>query len=68
MFITIDAEKCMGHGRCYAVAPTLLDDDEEGFVEQRGQTWEIAQGLENEAQEAMDACPESAIRLMQDPS
>ena len=38
MFLSIDADKCMGHGRCYSVAPDLLTDDEEGFVAQRGQT------------------------------
>jgi ferredoxin len=66
--ITIDAEKCMGHGRCYAVVPSLLSDDEEGFVDQRGQTWEVPEGLAGEAREAVDACPEAAIRLLPEPS
>jgi ferredoxin len=64
MFISIDANKCMGHGRCYSVATDLLTDDEEGFVAQRGQTFEIPDGLLDQAQEAADACPEAAIAIL----
>ncbi|WP_433474219.1 ferredoxin [Spirillospora sp. CA-142024] len=63
MFLSIDADKCMGHGRCYMSAPGLLSDDEEGFVAQRGQTVEVPEGMREEAQEAADACPEGAISL-----
>ena len=27
---------CQGHGRCYTLAPQLLDSDDEGFVTIRG--------------------------------
>ena len=38
MKLTVSAELCRGHGRCYTVAPDLLeDDDDEGFVTVRGQ-------------------------------
>lgn len=63
MFISIDAGKCMGHGRCYAVAPGLLADDEEGFVAQRGQTWQIPEELLATARLAAGACPEGAITI-----
>ncbi|MFD1858354.1 ferredoxin [Aeromicrobium camelliae] len=63
MFIEIDATKCMGHGRCYAVAPDLLTDDDEGFVAERGQRWEVPADLLDQAQEAVDACPEGAIAV-----
>ena len=63
MFLSIDADRCMGHGRCYSVAAGLLSDDEEGFVAQRGQTIEVPDGLLEDAQEAADACPEGAISL-----
>ncbi len=36
MKLTVDADRCMGHGRCYTVAPDLLTYDEEGFVTIRG--------------------------------
>lgn len=65
MYISIDEAKCMGHGRCYGVAPTLLTDDEEGFVAQRGQCWSVPDELLGEAQDAADACPEGAIALLE---
>lgn len=68
MFITIDSTKCMGHGRCYATAADLLTDDDEGFVEERGRCWEIPAGLEGQAQDSADACPEGAIRLSEAPT
>lgn len=64
MFISIDADKCMGHGRCYAVAPDLLTDDEEGFVAERGQCWSIPDDLVGQAEDAADACPEGAIAVL----
>ncbi|MEU6037898.1 ferredoxin [Actinomadura sp. NPDC047616] len=63
MFLSIDAGRCMGHGRCYSVAERLLTDDEEGFVAQRGQTIEVPDGLLADAREAASACPERAISL-----
>jgi ferredoxin len=65
MFISIDADKCMGHGRCYSVAPDLLSDDEEGFVAERGRCWEIPADLAADAQDAADACPEGAIAILE---
>ncbi len=65
MFLSIDADKCMGHGRCYSVAPDLLTDDEEGFVAQRGQLVELPDELADQAQDAVFACPESAITTRQ---
>jgi ferredoxin len=65
VFISIDAAKCMGHGRCYSVAPDLLSDDDEGFVAQSGQTFEIPEGLLGQAQEAAEGCPEQAITLLE---
>lgn len=63
MYISIDEHKCMGHGRCYAVGPDLLSDDDEGFVAERGHCWEIPADLVDQATEAADACPEAAITV-----
>ncbi|WP_280418365.1 ferredoxin [Nocardia carnea] len=63
MFISIEAGRCMGHGRCYAVAERLLTDDDEGFVVERGQTWEVPGELTAEAEAAAQACPETAIAV-----
>lgn len=65
MFISIDADGCMGHGRCYSVAEGLLSDDEQGFVAQAGQTFEIPEGLLDQAREAAGACPEGAISILE---
>ena len=32
MRITLDSNACQGHGRCYALAPTLFDTDDEGYA------------------------------------
>jgi ferredoxin len=32
MKVRIDDERCTGHGRCYSLAPDLLESDDEGFV------------------------------------
>lgn len=65
MFIKIDADKCMGHGRCYTVAEDLLSDDDEGFVAQRGQCWKVPEELHDQAEDAADACPEAAISILE---
>ena len=31
MKVTIDRERCAGHGRCYVFAPDVLDADDEGY-------------------------------------
>jgi ferredoxin len=63
MKLTIDAEMCTGHGRCYTLAPQLLSDDEAGFVAERGQTTDIPPGLEDAARDAALSCPEGAISI-----
>lgn len=61
MTLSITQGKCMGHGRCYSVAPDLLSDDEEGFVAQQGQSLDVPNELISQAEQAADACPEYAI-------
>ncbi|MCF8588933.1 ferredoxin [Gordonia sp. HY285] len=63
MIISIAGEKCTGHGRCYSVADRLLTDDDDGFVVERGTSWEVADGLHDEAAAAAKACPEGAISI-----
>ena len=41
MKLTVDGASCMGHGRCYQMAPELLSCDDEGFVTIRGQTIDV---------------------------
>ena len=64
MKLLIDAGMCTGHGRCYTLAPTLLSDDDEGFVCERGAPLEVPVDLEGEAREAALSCPEGAIAVL----
>jgi ferredoxin len=58
---------CVGHGRCYSLAPQMLDSDDEGFVTIRdGDPIEVPDGLEQLADEVAGTCPESAIIITQE--
>ncbi|MCW2524423.1 MAG: putative ferredoxin [Frankiales bacterium] len=61
MRISIDAELCQGHGRCYEIAPELVEDDERsrGFVI----TPAVPAHLEDKARAAVNACPERAVSI-----
>jgi ferredoxin len=60
-------EACVGHGRCYTLAPQLLDSDDEGYVTIRGgDPIEIPEGLEGLADELVGTCPEQAIIVTPD--
>jgi ferredoxin len=64
--LSISAELCRGHGRCYTVAPDLLeDDDDEGFVTVRGQIIDVPDDQEDAARNAAGSCPERAITLIE---
>jgi ferredoxin len=53
----------MGHGRCYAVAPGLLDCDDEGYVSVRGTAIDVPAAQADAARSAAANCPEQAIEL-----
>ena len=61
MKVSIDADKCQGHGRCYEVASQVFTDDERG----RGQVInaEVPDHLLAQVRSAISACPEKAISL-----
>jgi ferredoxin len=66
MKLTVDAERCTGHGRCYAAAPSLLAYDDEGYVTARGQIVDVPDEHAEAARAAAANCPEQAIELVQD--
>jgi ferredoxin len=59
--VSVDAELCVGHGRCYTLAPEVFDADELGhsivLVD------EVTGELEEHAAIGEQNCPESAITL-----
>jgi ferredoxin len=60
--VTIDAELCTGHGRCYTLAPEVFEPDDRGLglVRLDG---EVPPGLEKQARVAVANCPEQAITI-----
>lgn len=65
MRIVIDADICVGNGRCYTLAPELVTDDERGY----GQV--IGHGAVDDdrvevARRLVVACPEGAVSVVDD--
>ena len=62
MKIHFDREKCQGHGRCYALAPSVFDCDDAGYALVR-EPGELDAAQEQAARLAADNCPEFAITV-----
>lgn len=61
MRITLDRERCTGHGRCYMLAPEVFDADDEGYGVVLVDGGDVPPGLEAAARKAAANCPEGAI-------
>ena len=61
MKLTLDRDACMGHGRCYGLAPDLFDADDEGHSILLQP--DVPRGEEKAARDAQESCPEQAIGL-----
>jgi ferredoxin len=59
--VAVDANRCVGHGRCYTLAPDVFDADEVGhaivLIE------DVSDEHRAQAADAERNCPESAITL-----
>ncbi len=62
MRVTIDDEKCQGHGRCYALAPTVFEPDDIGQGQVLGDGT-VPEGEQDQARLAAANCPELAITV-----
>jgi ferredoxin len=60
MKIQIDQARCQGHGRCYALAPELIEADELGNGREIGDG-SVPRELEESARRAVLNCPERAV-------
>ena len=65
MRLSVGTALCRGHGRCYTLAPGLLEDDDEGYVTIRGQEIAVPADQVNDARNAAFSCPERAITLLE---
>ncbi len=61
MKVTVDSGLCVGHGRCYEIAPDVFTDDERGHCVLI--SGEVAAEHERSARRAEANCPERAITI-----
>ena len=61
MKVSVDLDVCVGHGRCYDLAPAIFDEDEHGHCVLK--LAEPPPDLEAAARHAADNCPEGAISI-----
>ena len=61
MKVRVDLSLCVGHGRCYALAPDVFEDDERGHCKLLLES--LPPDLEKQARRAEANCPEGAISI-----
>lgn len=59
MRVRVDSARCVGHGRCYELAPEIFGEDEQGHCRIRRAA--VPRELEAQARSAAANCPEDAI-------
>lgn len=59
--VTVDEAACVGHGRCYALAPDVFDADDHGHCVVLHET--VGDELADGARAGAANCPESAITV-----
>ena len=62
MRIVLNEDACVGHGRCYALAPDVYDADDEGHCVLRI-TGEVPPELAEAARVGASNCPEDALTI-----
>ena len=65
MKVHVDAERCQGHGRCYALAPDLFEPDDLGNGSEVGEG-SVPPDRQDTARLAVANCPEQAIEITED--
>jgi ferredoxin len=59
--VSVDADRCTGHGRCYSLAPEVFDADDVGHCVVLVD--DVSGELEQQAKTGEQNCPEEAITL-----
>jgi ferredoxin len=65
MKIAVNRVLCCGHARCNATAPTLFHLTDDGYIDTDG--FDVKPGDEALARKGARACPERAIRVVDEP-
>jgi ferredoxin len=60
--VDLDRSACVGHAQCSAICPTVFSNDEMGYAILHAEGV-VPTGSEEDAQLAVDSCPEQAIRV-----
>ena len=61
MRVRVDAARCVGHGRCYVLAPDVFGEDERGHCVVLRE--DPGEALLEQARLGERSCPEDAIRV-----
>ena len=61
MQVAVDADRCEGHARCWAICPEVFELDDEGHAVVTRP--DVPAELEEKAREAATNCPERAITV-----
>jgi ferredoxin len=59
MKVTVDEDRCRGHGMCLTLCPEVFSMTDDGYA--TADPEEVPAGLEDAAKEAIVNCPEKAI-------
>jgi ferredoxin len=59
--VRLDEDACVGHGRCYAIAPDVFDADDQGHCVLRFADEPVPAALIDRARQAVANCPENAL-------
>jgi ferredoxin len=60
MKVTVDEDRCAGHGMCLTLCPEVFDLTDDGWAVADPE--DVPEGFEDAAREAIENCPERAIR------
>jgi ferredoxin len=61
MRVSVDADRCEGHARCWGICPEVFDLDDDGHAVVRRA--DVPPGLDDRVRDAARNCPERAIVL-----
>ncbi|MGV0837706.1 ferredoxin [Mycolicibacterium thermoresistibile] len=60
MKVTVDEDRCAGHGMCLTLCPEVFELSDDGWAVANPE--EVPAELESAARDAITHCPEQAIR------
>ncbi len=61
MHVSVDADRCEGHARCWGICPEVFDLNAEGHAVVK--LADVPEDVEERARDAARNCPERAIEL-----